>query len=590
MMEVGSPAAASQSATHRHAAVAFADIVGYTLLMSLEPERTHARWMELLFGVLRPLARNLGSTIVKSTGDGVLADFRSVADAHTWALAVQKHVRLTDRPDAPPIAFRIGIACGPVEATADDVYGECVNIAARLQEHAPPGGIAMTDLARQDLPEKVAAEPIGTLQLRNIAAPVQAFIIAPATPARVPMRPPPRGTPSVAVMPFALPPGEESSTYFANGMIEDIVLSLGALSDLAVTARSATIGWGATHPDPAMIGRVLGVRYVLTGTLRKGNDRLRLTAELRDCTEGEVLWSDRFETGLPDLFAVQDEIVGRVVGGIAPSIRAAELRKALRTAPSDLTAYDHTLRGMHALDALRRDTFDDARDHMQQAIRRDPGFAAPVSWASRWHSFAFSQGWSKNPQRELEPWGSMAAKAVELDPKNAMGHVMYGHYQARALHDPLGALAHYDRALAVCPNNASALSLKSGALSYLGRGDEALPLAERAMALAPRGPDRFYYSCFVGMAHLARGDHESAARWLQHSASANPELNATRRFLIAALVPLGRHEEAAMTARELLRRDPAFRLSTYSAGVQPFVDPALSAQLLGALRQSGVPE
>jgi adenylate cyclase len=316
MIAVASPAAASRSATHRHAAVAFADLVGYTLLMSLEPERTHARWMELLFGVPRP--------------------------------------------------------------------------------------------------------------------------------------------------------GDEASCYFANGMIEDIVLSLGALSDLAVTARSATIG------------RVPGVRHVLTGTLRKGNDRLLLTSDLRDCTEGEVLWSDRFETGLPDLFAVQDEMVGRVVGGIAPSIRAAELRKAPRTAPSDLTAYDHTLRGMHALDALRRDTFDDARDHMHQAIRRDPGFAAPVSWASRWRSFAFSQAWSANPRRELEPWGSMAAKAVELDPRNAMGHVMFGHHQARALHDPQGALAHDDRALAVCPNNASALSLKSGALSYLGRGDEALPLAERA--------------------------------------------------------------------------------------------------------------
>jgi adenylate cyclase len=590
MSDAASLATPAGPPQHRHAAVAFADIVGYTLLMSVEPERTHARWMELLFGVLRPLACNLGSTIVKSTGDGLLADFHSVADAHTWALAVQKHVRLTDRPDAPPIAFPIGIACGTVEATADDLYGECVNVAARLQEHAPPGGIALTDLARQELPATIGAEAIGTLQLRNIAAPVNAFIIAPSVPPRVPMRAPPRGTPSVAVMPFTLPPGEHDSAYFANGMIEDIVLSLGGLSDLAVTARSATIGWGSTHPDPMLIGRVLGVRYVLTGTLRKGHDRLRLTAELRDCAEGDVLWSDRFDTGLADLFAVQDEIVARVVGGIAPSIRAAELRKALRAPPDDLTAYDHMLHGMHALDALRRDTFDVARAHMDQAIRRDPGFAAPVSWAARWHSFAFYQGWSATPQRDLELWGSMAAKAIDLDPKNAMGHVMLGHYQARAMRDPQGALGHYDRALAICPNSASALSLKSGALTYLGRGAEALALAERALALAPRGPDRFYYCCFMGMAYLALGDHESAARWLEHSVAANPELHAAYRFLIAAQVQLGRHEDAARTARELLRRQPGYRLSVYAAGLQPFVDPALSAQMVSALRQSGVPE
>lgn len=592
MPHAAAPAAPSTSqrlVPPRRAAVAFADIVGYTILMSEDPGRTHARWMELLHGTLRPLARARGSRIVKSTGDGMLADFDKMTDALAWARAVHAHVAATDRPDLPPIAFRIALAFGEIDATDDDLYGPCVNIAARLQEHAPPGGIALTAEARAELGAPPPLEPLGLLSLRNIATPVEAFVGMPAAAPRVPYRRPPTGMPSVAVMPFELPQGSNDQ-YLATGLIEDIVLSLGALSDLSVTARSATLSWGAGRHDPAMIGRVLGVRYVLSGALRRAPGRMRLAVALRETAEGDSVWSDRYDIASDDLFDVQDEIVTRVVGGLAPGIRSAELRRALRAKPGSLTAYDHTLRGMHELDALRGASFAQARQQFDDAIATDPAYAAPVAWAARWHSFAYSQGWSRDPARDRDLWGATAARAIALDPANAMAHVMAGHFRARVLHDPQGALADYDRALSRNPNYAPALSLKSAALSYLGRGPEALALGERALSLAPRGPERFYYLCFVGMAHLACGDNDTAAQWLRQTIAENPDLNAAHRFLIAALHGAGRADEARAAAAVLRANEPEFRVSAYAGGRQPFRDAALAAQLIGALRAAGLPD
>jgi adenylate cyclase len=578
------------SAVTRRAAVAFADLVGYTILMGAEPEDTHARWMLLLQGVLRPLARERGSTIVKSTGDGMVADFPTVADACDWARAVHATVAATDGPGKPPLAFRIAIAVGTIQATDDDIYGTCVNIAARLQEHAPPGGMAMTAAARAELDEPPPMDDLGTLRLRNIAEPVHAFALAPELPPRVPARAPVLGTPSIAVMPFDNPGGNPADLYFAAGIIEDIILSLGALSDLSVTARAATIGWAGGQHDPRIIGRVLGVRYVLSGSVRRGGGGLRLSAALREAEEGDLIWHEKFDISELELFGAQDAIVASAVGGIAPGIRAAELRRALRIKPDRLTAYDHTLRAMHVLDTLRRDSFDLAGAELHRAISEDPAFAMSVSWSSRWHSFAYGQGWTSDPAASADHWEVMACRAVQLDPRNAMGHAMSGHHRAYVRHDPAGALRHFDMALAACPNHVPSLGLKANSLSYLGRGDEALPLAEKALALCPIGPERFYYLGKIGMAHLARGDNEAAVRWLYRSLAENPQFNSTHRMLIAALHALGRIVEAREIAAQMLATEPDFRVSAYQHGRLPFVAPHLARQFLDALRGVGLPD
>lgn len=576
--------------SRRHAAVAFADIVGYTILMGAEPERTHARWMALLFAMLRPLARTHGSSIVKSTGDGVVADFPTVADAYAWAEAVQRGIRDTDSPDLPPIAFRIAISVGDIHATDDDVYGESVNVAARLQEHAPPGGIAMTEAARAALVAPPAMHDLGVLHLRNIVLPVRAFVLEPPSPARVPIRPPPAGIPSIAVMPFDNPGGDLGDAYFADGVIDDIVISLGALRELSVIARGATLGWTGGRHDPRVIGRVLGVRYVLTGSVRRGPGHLRLSVELRETEDGDSIWQDRFEAADHEVFAVQDEIVARAVGGIAPSVRAAELRRALRRRPDSLTAYDLTLRGMHALDGLRRESFRDAGQHFDRAMHEDPGYAMPAAWAAQWHSFAVGQAWSDTPEADAALVGEMAARAVQLDPGNALGFAMCGHYRAYHRRDPASALPFYDQAVQACPNHALAWSYRSGSLSYLGRGQEALASAQRAYRLSPHGPDRYYFQGFVSIAHYACGHHEDVVHWTRLVLADNPGFTSSHRILIPALDALGRYEEAREVAQRMMTYEPRFRLSVFAEMRAPFVDPALRAQQLGALRRAGVPD
>lgn len=574
----------------RRAAVAFADIVGYTTLMSIDPERTHARWMELLFTALRPAANRRGSTVSKSTGDGIVADFPSADHALAWAQEVQAHVARTDRDDLPPLAFRIAIAVGDIEYTEEDVYGPCVNVAARLQEHAPPGGIVLTAEACAGLSAPPVLEDLGVLQLRNIVQPVRALAFAPAVPPRVPMRPPPTAHVSIAVMPFQDPGGHSDAAWFASGITEDIVLSLGSLRDLAVTARAATLAWTGRQLDPCVIGRILGVRYVVSGTVRRAPEQLRLRASLHATEDGECLWSERIEAPLAELFAVQDAIVARVVSGVAPRVRSAELQRALRTKPNSLTAYDLTLRGMYDLDMLQRDRFDAARRQLQLAMGNDPSFAMPVGWLARWHSFAFGQGWSDNPGHDLARWSELASRAIELDPQNPMGHAMLGHYRAYVMHDPVGALGSFDRALGICPSHAPATSMKSGALAYLGRGPEALQLAERALALSPHGPDQHYYRCYMGLAHLVCGNHQTAAQWLRMTLASSPAFNAAHRFLIAALHAQGKRAEARTVAADLMGQDPAFRLRDYAASRQPFVASDHAEQLLQALRDSGVPD
>jgi adenylate cyclase len=570
--------------------VAFADIVAYTLLMSLDGERAHARWMELLTGCLDPLAVANGGRIVKSTGDGVTAEFSAPGRAFAWALALHEHVLATDTPTAPPIAFRVAIADGEVDVTERDIYGACVNLAARLQEHAPPGGIAVTASVHAALTEATPMHDLGPLRLRHIPEAVRVFVCVPRFAPRTPLCAATIDLPAVAVLPFEIEPGREDDRYLANGLIEDIVVSLGALRDLAVIARGATLAWAGAPQDPRAVGRMLGVRYVLTGSLRRGTDRLRLRVDLRETEEGDSLWSDRYDLGFADLFDLQDSIVERVVAGVAPSLRAAEVRRALRQRPESLSSYDLTLRGMHALDGLRRDHFDEAGSLLRRAMQEDPGFATPVAWSAQWHSLAVGQAWTPTPEQDATRAGDLAQRAVHLDPRNALGQSVSGHLRAYHQRDPAGALPFFDQALAACPNHALSWTLKSASLSYLGRGIEALQAAQRGFQLWPQGPQRYYFEFFVGLAHYACGDFQEAARWARLSLSDNPGFTSAHKALMAALVALGRGDEARLVADQMMRLDPSFRLLEYAATRVPIVDPDLRKHLVDHMRLAGVPD
>ena len=558
--------------------------------MSTAGEATHIRWMGLLHGTLRPLARRYGSTLVKSTGDGVMADFPTVTEAYQWADAALRTVRATESPDVPPVTFRIGINYGEVSYTDEDVYGVAVNIGARLQEIAPPGGIALTKEAFEQLSEPPPARHLGLLDLRNIEGKVDVFICDPSEPVRLPRRPLLSGVPSIAVLPLDNLSGNPEDLYFTAGIMDDVVISLAALPDLSVLARGATLGWRPRDTDPRVVGRVLGVRYVLTGSVRRGGGGIRLATDLRETEDGDSIWSDRINATDNELFDVQDEIVTRVVGGIVPSVHAAELRRALRRRPDSLTAYDFTLRGMYHLDGLQRAMFADAGSMLRRAINEDPGYAMPVAWTAQWHSLAVGQAWSDTPEKDAALAGQMAERAIQLDPRNALGFAIAGHHRAYHLRDPAGALPFFDEALTVAPSNSLALILRSGSLSYLGRGKEALDCATRAFSLSPHGPHRYYYECFVGIAHYVCGNEAEAIPWLRLSLRDSPGFTSAHRVLAAALVGLGEVEEARTIGAEMMRCEPGFSLSAFARERAPYVDPEIRAKFLERLRIAGLPE
>jgi adenylate cyclase len=591
MIDSGDPGSEPLAENQRQwAAIAIADIVGYSILMSSEGELTLARWMSLYRGTLQPLAQKHGCQFLKSTGDGVIAQFPTVADAFAWAQAVQGSTRATDAGTLPPVAFRVAIDCGEMYTTHDDVYGVVVNVAARLQEVAPPGGIALTKTALDALPDPPVLRDLGILPLRNIEGPVQGFIWDPPEHVRVPKRSLLSGVPSIAVLPLENLGGDPADLYFASGVLEDVVISLGALHELSVLARSAALGWPVGRYDPQIVGRMLGVRYCLSGSVRRGGGGLRIVVDLRETEEGDSIWSDRIEAADSEVFDVQDEIVARVVAGVVPSVRAAELRRALRRRPENLTAYDLTLRGMYHLDGLRRETFSEAGSNLRRAIDEDPGYSMPVAWAAQWHSLAVGQAWSESPDADARQAGEMAARAVQLDPRNALGFAISGHHRAYHLRDPAGALPFFASALAACPSHALSWTLRSASLSYLGRGDQALESARRGFDLSPYGPHRYYFQFFVGLAHYASGDAAEAVNWLRMSLRDSPGFTSAHRILMASLVGLGQVDEARVVAGQMMICEPQFRLSEYQNDRAPFVHPDLRNRLFSQMRTAGVPE
>jgi adenylate cyclase len=580
----------------RLAAIAFVDIVGYSILMARDETRTHQRWMAILDEVIRPQAIRHRGKIVKSTGDGVLAEFPSAFDAVEWAQEVQHAVRPQDAADAtPPIALRIAVHVGDIITTEFDVFGDGVNLAARLQEHAPAGGVVLSeavhDLVRGSL--AVPSRDLGPLTLKNFEKPVRAYALdlAPETAAVMGNHKLSGGTlPSIAVLPLQNAGGDPADDYFCDGCVEDITLSLAGLRELMVISRGSTLVYRGRQPDPREVARVFGVRYVLMGSLRRSDQLVRISVELCDAHTGADLWGEKTEVAPADLFDVQDRIVGRVVAGIAPNVRAAELRTAMRKRPENFTAYDYTLRGLHLVHSLDKATFMQAREYLQKAIEEDPNFAMPVAWLARWHSLHLGQGWSSDPDADRGAAARLAAKAIELDGQNALALATYGHLKAFLFHDYDSALTYFDRALAACPNSSLAWMLSVSTLSYVGRSEEAIEHAHKALALSPLDSSLYSYYSSLSIAYYAHGSFEEAVKWGKMSASENPLYTSNMRYLAAALAALGRLEEAREVADRLMRQQPAFRLSSYRAFLQPFRDPARGAQYIERLAKAGLPE
>jgi adenylate cyclase len=590
MVEIGAGGSRKQTV------IAFADVVGYSALMATDEARTLDRWMSVLDGVVRPAIQRHSGRIVDLAGDGVLAEFAASQDALAWARDLQTALRSRSKaegPGLPPIVLRVAINTGLVLATGGRIFGDAVNVAARLQSYAEPGGIVLSKAAYEQLPSppRDEARDLGPLRLKNIATPAHAFAIdtysvrvAPPMPvAQAPL-------PSLAVLPLLNAGHDPRDDYFADGIVEDIILSLSGLHELFVVSRASTLAFRGREIDPRDVGQALGVRYVLSGSVRRSETIVRISADLHDAETGGVLWGDRVEAPTGGLFDLQERIVERVVVGLAPSVRGAEMQRAMRKRPESLTAYDCMLRAMDAMRSTDRGEFNRSRGYLAKAMEEDPGFALPVAWAARWHSLLIGQGWSSTPAQDASAAMDLADRALGLDPNNALALAIQGHMRAYLLRRPEEAMEFFDQALAACPNSSLAWTLSSAALSYLGRGSDAVRHAERGLRLSPFDPLRFSQHMFLAIAHYANGTYEDAVWWARVSTSENPVHAATLKALAVSLAALGRAGEAREATAQLLELEPDLRLGEYGRSKLPIREPALRERFLAHLREAGVPE
>lgn len=575
-------------------AIMAADIVGYSALMEDAEEAVHARAQLLHEVVILPAIDSYRGRLVKNTGDGFIASFSAAIEAMECALQIQDDLaRAAGEPGAPPILFRIGINCADVIVETNDVFGDGVNLAARLQAMAEPGGIVLSGGAADDI--RRVSDPIladlGTVSLKNFRRVVRAYAVASRAPVRL-WHTLPRvfddDRPVIIVLPFWMVPEDPANAWFAEGIIEGVIHVLSGIQNLSVIARGTSLAYVGAHPEPKRLAEELGVRYVLSGTVRRAGNRLRIIIELVDAETGHLLRSERLDGETTDLFAMQDEIATQVVATLAPTVQKQELARALRKHPDNLTAYDLMLRALGLVYGLKREMFDKARGLLQHAIAQDPGFSPAYSHAATWHNFRIGQGWSANIKEDAVEAGRLALSAIELDPNDATGLAIHGQVLSFTRRDYEGAQYFLARARQLGPSCHMAWTLSSATSNWTGQGAQSVEQAMHALRLSPMDPFAFFAEHMVSQGYYVDGEFEQAIVWGRRSARRNGLLTSNLRTLAAALVAQGELGAARSIAERIMTLEPSFSLSGFAA--RSPMQPSVLAHYLPRLRAAGLPD
>jgi adenylate cyclase len=579
----------------RLAAILVADVVGYSRLMEANEELTHAWMMRLRAETLDPGIEQCGGRLVKNTGDGFIAVFDSARQGIECARLLQQSVmaQTSHQPAHQRIMFRMAVNVAEIIVERDDVYGDGVNVAARLQTYAEPGGIIVSGSAAEHAGAALGVGTIdlGELPLRNLARPVRVLALRPQmAPARLVgdgvVGAEPR--PSIAVLPFRRHQTSPEEGYFADGVVDDIIHGLASLRELFVVSRASVLGYGGDTLDVPAIGRELGVRYLLYGSVRRWGGRLRIGTELSDAETGTVVRADQYEGSLSDLFELQGQIAVSVVRTIAPHVQERELVRALRKQPHNMTAYDLVLQALNLLYRMDYESFSQARGLLQRAIAIDPGYAPAYAYAADWHMIRFAESYSTDPDSEIAAAMAHASAALERGGDDPLALAIYGHGQSLLLKDHATALTHLDRAIEVGPSSSIAWSMSSCTRGYIGDGATAVQQAEQSVRLSPLDGRLHWHEGVLAQAHYINGEFEEALEWARSGVGRNETRRSNLRTLIATLVGLGQLEEARQMAGRLLTLEPRFRLGSYAERC-PFSSGILEPWL-DRLRAAGLPD
>jgi adenylate cyclase len=579
----------------RLAAVLIADIVGYSRLMEAHEEYTYAWQTRLRAEVLEPGIAEWAGHIVKHTGDGFLAIFDSANAATHCALALQQAVNaLTcEQPVERRITFRMAVNLADIIVAEDDVYGDGVNVTARLQAYAEPGSVIISGAVAEQFGEApgVSVIDLGDLPLRNRTSPVRVYALrAQTAPARLlgDALADAEPRPSLAVLPFRMQPTDPEESYFADGIVDDIIHGLASLKELFVVSRGSTLGYGGSHLDARGVGRALGVRYVLSGSVRRWGGRLRISTQLSDAETGTVIRSDQYEGSLSDLFELHARIAVNVVRTIAPHVHERELVRAMRKQPQNMNAYDLVLQALDVLYRMNYESFSRARGLLQQAIAYDPGYAPAYAYTALWYIFRVGEMGSADPDGDAAAAATHADTALDRGGDDALSLAISGHVQSYLLRQYGAGVSLLDRAIEAGPSSAMAWSMSSATRGYVGDGKTAVKHGEQGVRLSPLDARLFWHEGVLAQAHYIAGSYEEALEWARNAVARNETIRHNARTLIATLAALGRKEEAEEAAQHLLRIQPDFRLGTYAERC-PFKPPTLDAWL-ARLRSAGLPE
>jgi len=577
------------------AAILAADVAGFSRLMGVD-EVGAARVLREHRAALDPLIASHGGRIVKTTGDGVLLEFPSIVVAVECALAIQRLMaeRNAEVPQDRRMLFRIGVNLGDVLIEDDDILGDGVNIAARLEGIAEPGGICISESSYQQVRDKldVRFEDLGEQQLKNISRPVRVY--------RVPLGGSPakeRPTlalpdkPSIAVLPFQNMSGDPEQDYFADGMVEEIITALSRFGSLFVTARNSSFAYKGRAVDVKQVGRELGARYVLEGSVRKAASRVRITGQLIDTLTGVHLWADRFESALEDVFDLQDQVTASVVGAIAPKLEQAEIERAKRKPTDSLDAYDHYLRGKASFYQLaNRQTNAEALRLFNRAIELDPDFASAYGMATNCYNFRKTSGWTTDPANDFAETERLARRAVQLGKDDAEALATGGYGLAFVVLDLEAGAAFIERALVLNPNLAAAWLFGSWIKIWLGDPEMAIERIARAMRLSPLDPRMTWMQHTMAHAHFMAGRYDEASSWAATALRNAPDFQQALRMDAAGNALAERPEQARKALVRLRQLNPALRVSNLKDVLGPYRRPEDLARYEEGLRKAGLPE
>ena len=624
----------------RLAAILAADVVGYSRLMGADEIGTLRALRSHRSEVIDPTIASRRGRIVKTTGDGLLAEFPSAVEAVACAMTIQRDLasRNVGIAEEKRLTFRIGINIGDIIIEANDIFGDGVNVAARLETMCEPGGVCISRAVRDQVRDKlpVAFDDLGEHQVKNIARPVRAFGLTPNAIAAAPDLPQsagiaatrhtrarmlaasavvlsiagaggvwwllgapitvprqaggmaPTAAPvaparaSIAVLPFASLSTEDGSDYFADGLTEDIIAALGRFRELSVIARPAVLNYKGKTPTPAEVGHDLKVRYVVDGSIRRTPEHIRVTASLTDTARSTVLWSEKYDAEPKDIFAVQDQITRRISGALAVRVTSLELARSAAKPPNNVEAYDLVLRGRDLLGRLTRSNNLEARRLFERAIEIDPTYGPAYVGLGRVHRFAAIQGWAQETVETLERAADLARKAIELDDLSAGAHALLGQV--------LVQFGEYDRALdalkrAVDLNGSDLEAYRGLAAVLLWRGDTqgAIAAGEMLGRFQPdlSEPDAFH----LAMAYVLADRGADAIRILRQSLDRNGAEPNTNIMLAAAYAQAGNQPEAERQSESVRNRFPLFSREGFGSLLR---EPSQREKLGATLKKAGL--